>query len=174
MATAAAFVLAFLNLESGIWNLESFATLVFICFLIVIAVFDFKHYLVLDKVIYPAFILAIVYSIYQGRFFSSVIGAAIVAGFFLLQYIASRGRWIGFGDVKFGLFLGSLFGFPLSLILLMLAYCSGAIIGLALIAMNRKKLSSRLPFGAFLGFNAIIVLLYGQEILKWYMGLIGL
>ena len=108
-----------------------------------------------------------------GQLVSGILGAVLVSGFFYLQYLFSKGRWIGFGDVKFGLLLGSLFGFPLALLVLLLAYCSGAMVGVSLIALGKKKLSSKLPFGTFLGFSAIIVLLYGDQIWNWYMKLIG-
>jgi leader peptidase (prepilin peptidase)/N-methyltransferase len=158
----------------------------FICStLIVIGVFDLKHYLILDKVLFFASIVAFFHLVYiagqQSIFFdlhSSVvqglIGVIIVSGFFGLQYLISQGKWIGFGDVKFGIFLGLIFGVGKSLMLLLLAYCSGAIVGILLILLNRKQLSSKMPFGTFLAFSGIIMVLAGDSIINWYLGLLGI
>jgi prepilin signal peptidase PulO-like enzyme (type II secretory pathway) len=159
--------------------------LVVACTLIVIAVFDFKHYLILDKVIaFGSGIVAlqIIYAIsilkqplfdMASPLIQALLGIAVISGFFGLQYLISHGRWIGLGDVKLGLFLGALFGLSRSLVLLLIAYIAGAVVGVALIVWDKKKLSSRLPFGIFLGFAGIVVMLYGQQILDWYLALIG-
>ncbi|MBX4187292.1 MAG: prepilin peptidase [Candidatus Doudnabacteria bacterium] len=174
LITAIIFVLLALNLEFGIWNLEFCYLLTVICFLIIVAVYDFKHYLILDKVVFPAFGLALLWSIVSGQFVSGLIGAAIVAGFFALQYYVSQGRWIGFGDVKLGLFLGTMLGYKMSLIMLLLAYFMGAVVGVTLIMLKQKTMGSKLPFGVFLSISAIMILLYGQQISDWYFKLIGL
>jgi leader peptidase (prepilin peptidase)/N-methyltransferase len=158
-------------------------SLVCSCFLVVIAVFDLKHYLILDSVLIPAVVIAFLQlfylSIVQKNFgfhspvVSGILGAVIIASFFAAQYYISDGRWIGFGDVKLGIFLGLLFGFSQGLILLLVSYCLGAVIGLLLILFGGKNLTSKLPFGTILGFSAIIMMLYGTQILNWYLGIIG-
>jgi prepilin signal peptidase PulO-like enzyme (type II secretory pathway) len=135
-------------------------------------------------VVFPASALALVYNIYrsvQGGDFGfhspliqGLIGVALISGFFALQYYISKGRWIGFGDVKLGIFLGLIFGLGQSLMLLFMAYCLGAVVGVGLIALGFKKLGSQMPFGTFLGFSAIIMILIGSQIVNWYLRLIGL
>lgn len=156
------------------------------CFLIVVAVFDFKHFLILDKVVLPGAVLAFLGNLvldlsvscspwsWQCRTLPGVAGAAVISGFFLMQYLLSKGSWIGFGDVKYGILLGLSVGFPGAILLLFTAYLAGAAVGIALIISGRKRLSSRLPFGTFLSFSAIITLLYGTPIMDWYSRLIGL
>ena len=173
LITAVTFVLLFWNYEFRITNYELWFNLILSCFFIVIAVFDLKHYLILDKIVFSALVLAIVYNILRGQLFSGLLAGFGVAGFFLAQYLLSKGKWIGFGDVKFGLLLGNLAGWPASLLVLMLAYFLGAVIGIALIILGRKRLGSKLPFGVFLGASAIIVMLYGDLITNWYLRLIG-
>jgi leader peptidase (prepilin peptidase)/N-methyltransferase len=140
---------------------------------IVIAVYDLKHFLILDKFTFFGFALVVVYAFIKDALLSGLLGAAIISGFFLFQYFISKGRWIGFGDVKFGLLMGMVTGFPLAILSLFMGYVSGALVGIALIGLKKKHLSSRLPFGTFLAFATIFALLYGQEILTWYLELIG-
>jgi leader peptidase (prepilin peptidase)/N-methyltransferase len=159
--------------------------LIFLSFLVVIAVFDYKHFLILDKVVFPASIIALIYDLYitvvqnytsniHAPVISGFVGIAIISGFFGLQYLVSKGKWIGLGDVKLGIFLGLLFGVGQSLVLLMLSYFTGAIVGVGLIALYGKNLGSKLPFGTFLAFCGIIMLLYGPQIIHLYLSVLGI
>ena len=174
LATAVIFVLFALNNGLRITDYGLWFGFVFSGILIIIGVFDFKHFLILDKIVYPALALALVRSLFLQTLPDALFGAAITAGFFALQYYVSKGRWIGFGDVKLGLFLGALLGVKLAVAMLMLAYLLGALVGLGLIASGRKQLSSKLPFGSFLAVSAIIIMLYGEGIVGWYFRLLGL
>ncbi|HYF97458.1 MAG TPA: prepilin peptidase [Coxiellaceae bacterium] len=152
--------------------------------LIVVGTFDFKHFLILDKVVFPCLAVVTVFNLFwsldSGVFLnihsplgSGVAGMVIVSGFFYLQYLISHGKWIGLGDVKLGLLLGSILGWKLGLMLLLVAYTIGAITGLVFLATNKKELGSKLPFGTFLAISAIINILWGETILDTYLKLIG-
>ncbi len=184
LATAVIFSLIYLN-ECGMWNVECgfniqysifniLSQLAFASFLIVIFVYDLKHYLILDKVVFPAAALATVYQITQGRLIEGLYGVLILSGFFGLLYAVSRGRWIGMGDVKLGLFLGMLVPFPETIAVFFLAYFSGAIVSVCLMFLGIKSLKDRVPFGTFLTFAAILAMLWGGELISWYLNLIGI
>jgi leader peptidase (prepilin peptidase)/N-methyltransferase len=176
LTTAIVFMLLAVNLQFTISNLEFLFAIIFVSLLIVIGIYDYKHYLILDKLVYPGLALAVVYRLLTPHLLllDGVYGTAVIAGFFALQYFVSRGRWLGWGDVKLGLFLGMLFGFKLGLTMLFVAYVLGAFVGICLLASGRKHLSSKLPFGSFLAISGIIILLYGAELVNWYFNLIGL
>jgi prepilin signal peptidase PulO-like enzyme (type II secretory pathway) len=172
--TGVVFVLLAQHLAYQVGTPQYLFQIIFASILIVVGIFDFKHYLILDVVVYPALILAIIVKIFQGQLLDGVWAALAISGFFALQYFFSRGRWIGFGDVKLGLFLGMLFGLKLGLIVLFLAYMLGAVTGLVLLSLGKKSLGSRLPFGSFLAISAIIVMVTGSLLVDWYFKLIGL
>jgi leader peptidase (prepilin peptidase) / N-methyltransferase len=180
--TALAFALAWIKFQG--FGLDLFFTWILASFFIVIAVYDLKHFLILDKVVFPGLIVAVIYALIRDfgsdcgiawscATISGLLGAAIIAGFFYLQHLISRGKWIGFGDVKFGLMLGFASGFPLCILLLFISYVAGALVGILLILTGRKQATSKLPFGTFLGLGAIATMLYGAPILNWYLELIG-
>ncbi len=105
-------------------------------------------------------------------------GYDLLAGFtiglvFYLLVLFTRGRAMGGGDIKLGFFVGLLNGWPLSLVTLLLAFTSGALISVLLILIKRKKFGQTVPFGPFLAVSAIITLFWGQEIFDWYINLIG-
>jgi len=152
--------------------------LIFSCFLIVIFVYDLKYYLIPDKIIYPAIIITLLYDIYISlvvqdlSFLSSSIEAALIAGgFFLFIILISKGKWMGMGDFKIGILIGLFFGLPHMLIVLFLAFLSGAFVSLILLILKKKTLKSEIPFGPFLSGATFLVLFIGAGLIRWYLSL---
>jgi len=75
----------------------------------------------------------------------------------------------GVGDIKLAFFIGLFLGWPNILVALFLAFFIGAIIGVGLIASQRKTLKSEVPFGPFLAAGTFIALFWGQSIINWYL-----
>jgi prepilin signal peptidase PulO-like enzyme (type II secretory pathway) len=174
--TALIFVLGYLIIkgESRDLTLSLSVLFIFSSFLIVIFVYDFKHYLILDRVVLSAFGVALILNLLSGKSLINLLTASgIAAGFFLLQFVVSRGKWIGGGDLRLGLVMGAMLGWPNVLVALSLAYLSGAVIGLALIVFRKKKLDSQIPFGTFLTAATLATLLWGEPILNWYLNYLG-
>ena len=95
--------------------------------------------------------------------------------FFFLQYVLTNKKGVGEGDIWFGLFLGISFPSASSLVLVLLvAYCFGTLISLALMAVHKKGLKSKIALGPFLALGALVTLLYGSAIINWYFGLGGI
>ena len=173
LATGTVFLLIFWNLEFGIWDL--LFRLLISCFLIIIFVYDLKHYIIPDQVIYPAIVIAFLYNIYQFTIdnqqltinnFLSAFGAA---AFFLTLVLISHEKWLGWGDVKLAFLMGLFLGWPKILLALFLAFFIGAIIGIELIILGKKTLKSEIPFGPFLISGTFLALFFGQKILDWHL-----
>ncbi len=140
--------------------------------LIIIFVYDFKYYLILDKVVLPAIIVAFIASILLGISWLNMLLAAIIGGgFFLIQFLVSKGRWIGGGDIRLGLLMGVLLGWPDILVALFLAYVLGSFFGIILLSSGKKHLSDKVAFGTFLTLATFLTLLYGSQIVGWYWSL---
>lgn len=146
-------------------------------FLIVVFIYDLKHYIIPDGIIYPAIFIAFLYDILYSyfilhnpnliiNFFYSSLGASL---FFLIIFLVSRGKWLGFGDVKLAVFMGLFLGFPNILVSLFLAFFIGAIMGIGLILAKKKNLKSEVPFGPFLVTGTFIALFFGNQIISWYL-----
>lgn len=187
----------FLN---GHWTLVigHFFSLVFwlyiVSVLIVIFVYDLKHYIIPDKILFPAIAISIMYhvaSIMQNHTsyiihhtLYNYLGSAIIAsGFFLSLVLVSRGKWMGLGDVKLAFLMGLILGWPNIFIALLFAFFSGALVGLALVLISGSpassgsrtskywnySLKSQIPFGPFLIIGTFIALFWGNRIMEWYL-----
>lgn len=152
------------------FSVEFFMYGIFTGFLAVIFVYDLKTFLILDRVSIPAIVVAFVGSLFLGRELGSLlIGAAIGAGFFALQFFVSKGKWVGDGDIRLGAVMGFMLGWKLVLVALFVAYLIGAAVGIALLLFKKREASSQVPFGPFLTLATFITLLYGSEMLEWYL-----
>lgn len=148
-------------------------------FFIIIFVYDARHYIIPDKIIYPAIATVFLYRIFEifrfgslqvllSPLFSAVLACAFFAGIFFV----SRGRWLGFGDVKLAFLMGLFLGWPKILVALFAGFILGGIIGIGLIATHKKTMKSQVPFGPFLVAGTFIAMFFGDGILEWYMALL--
>jgi len=169
---------SFLNLA------ELFSYWVVISALIVIFVADLKWYFIPDGAVVTGLIAALALRVLQ--FFQSaytfhefdasiitnpLLSSVLAASFFLAIFLVSRGTWMGFGDVKYALLMGLALGFPGVLLGLFLAFFFGAILGLSLVAGQKKKMSSQIPFGPFLVGGTAVALFFSDPIIGWYLSL---
>lgn len=159
------------------WRLSDWLHLlrdwVFIFSLVAIFVSDLRWYLIFDEIAIPAGIIVFALNLLLGATWPSLLlSATIGTGFFLIQYVASRGKWLGGGDIRLGFLLGAGLGWPLLLPALMAAYLLGALVGVGLLAAGRKEWGSELPLGTFLCAGALLALWYGQPLIAWYLHLI--
>ena len=140
--------------------------------LIFIILYDFQRYLILDWAVVLGLAAALFLTAQASSYVVDLIAALALGLFFGGIYLLSRGKWIGFGDVKLGLFLGMLGG-SLTWLTLFLASWLGALLGLFLVLFKKKSLKSELPFGTFLGIAAIIVFIWETQILNFFQNVLG-
>jgi len=149
--------------------------------LVVLFVYDLRHYILPDKILFPAILVSGIWYLVSSIFFQSytvyeilytIYSALAAALFFFAIFALSRGKAMGFGDVKLALFMGLFLGFPQILVALFLAFLLGAIIGVGLIVLQKKKMKSEIPFGPFLIAGTFAALLWGERIIHWYWNLV--
>ncbi len=138
--------------------------------LTVILVFDLRFYLISNLVVIPASLIFIVINLLLGTpWYLLVVMIVAAVAFFGLQFVATRGRGLGEGDIWLGLLLGTLFSNGNYLILAIFsAYMIGTVVGLGLILAGRKSWTSKLPLGVFLALGALIALAWGPEFISSY------
>lgn len=143
--------------------------------MIIIFIYDLRWYLILDIITLPACAIVLALNLFIGMDWQNLLISGIIgAGFFLLQFIVSNGKWIGGGDIRLGLLIGLALGWPMVLVAIFLAYIIGSIAGIFLLALKKKSWGSKIPLGIFLSIATIIVLFWGGGILAWYLKMIYL
>ena len=68
--------------------------------------------------------------------------------------------------------IGALLGWREVLLTIFLGTLTGSVIALLLLASGRKTRKDPMPFGPFLALGAILALFWGDEIIVWYFRLV--
>ncbi len=143
--------------------------------LVVIFLYDLNYYLILDRITIPSILIVFVLNLFITSPAVSIPnmlwGVLIAGGFFLLQFVISRGSWIGGGDIRLGILMGVLLGMPHTVTALVVSYVLGSVVGIGLIISKKKKMQSQVPFGTFLSIGTIIALFWSEKIIGWYSNL---
>lgn len=141
--------------------------------LIVISVIDWRTYEIPFGCNIVIGILGIVRVILDlAHWYNYVIGFFAVSGLFLIIYWIIKGRGIGGGDIKLMAAAGLLLGWQNILLSLMIGSIAGSVIHLALMKIQGKD--RVLAFGPYLAFGIFISMLYGNDIITWYLGMFHL
>ena len=140
--------------------------------LLVIATYDLKHKIIPDKLSFIFGILAFI-GLFLFNTSNSFIfyphipsileflSGVLVALPFALLWLVSRGAWMGLGDPKLILGLGWLSGLGVALSGIVVAFWSGAIVGIFLIILKKGYgMKSEIPFAPYLVLGAFLAFIF--------------
>ena len=167
------------------------AGLVLTWFLIALTFIDVDHQLLPDVLTLPLLWLGMTLSVLGGSFGlqatgafaipvdlrSSVIGA--MAGYLSLWSIyhlfrlATGKEGMGYGDFKLLAALGAWMGWKMLVPIVLISAAVGAVIGMTMLAVQRRHRSTPIPFGPFLAIAGWLMLLFGPELVGGYLGVFG-
>ncbi len=174
--TAIGFVLVYLNAGRALgWPF--FAGCLFTSALVVLGFIDGFHQVLPDAVTMPGLVLALAYAFVRDdlTFRGALLGAVLGSGFLLLvygaYYLVRKKEGLGMGDVTMMLMVGAFLGPLRTLLVLILASFSGAIVGLYLVRRKGRDYQFALPFGTFIAPAAFVAMLWGERIVRAYLSL---
>lgn len=147
------FALSYVQMVNGQWSMVSLVFgLYVISSMIVVFLSDIKYGIIPDKIIVPAAVISLIYLIiyFPSNVVVNLLAAVGSLLFFLFIFLGTRGKAMGFGDVKFAFLLGLILGPLNTIIALYVAFLTGAAAGLILILWKKKRLKTAVPFGPFL------------------------
>ncbi len=152
--------------------------MIFAALLIVMFFIDYDHMLLPDQLTY--------FTLWLGLFMAwlggpvslpdAVIGA--IAGYLSLWSIfwafklLTGKEGMGYGDFKLLAAFGAWAGYQMLPVIVLAAAFSGAVIGITLQLVKRKAQGQPIPFGPFLICGGVIAMLWGEQLLNWYWGLV--
>ncbi|MFH0943155.1 MAG: prepilin peptidase [Candidatus Beckwithbacteria bacterium] len=133
-----------------------------------IIIFDLKYMLIPDEILYPLIGLALLRLPFSGQW--QVIWTALGSFIFIYSlYLLTKKKGMGFGDIKLAVLLGLVLGWPKILVAYLIAFLTGAVVGVILIIRGKKKLKDRIAFGPFLLLAMLAAKLWGETIWQWYL-----
>lgn len=146
-----------------------------ISILIIISIIDYFHQIIPDglvllilvsTIIYKAFI----YIIYKTplSFLDSISGFIGAGLLFIIIALVSNGG-MGGGDIKLSAALGFILGSKKTLLNILLSFIIGAVFSIVLLLSGKKGRKDAIPFAPFINISFLITLLYGEDIINWYI-----
>ena len=150
--------------------------LVVVTSLLVVFIFDLRHYLVSEAVLLYTGIFVVVWRIIAfileihtlNNLLFYLLAAILSALFFWILYLLTNKKGMGFGDIEIVFLLGLIVGFPDIFFVIFIASLLGSIIGLLAITFFKKTMKTALPFGPFLVIATFAMLFYSDIILELY------
>ncbi|MBX4189992.1 prepilin peptidase [Candidatus Parcubacteria bacterium] len=127
---------------------------------VLLAFFDSLYMILPDVIIFPAIGIAVIYVIRSPMSLNLILSSLLFTAFFAILYLVSRGKWLGFGDVKLVALIGLTLGYPLGFAAVLMAIWIGAIIGIGFLLIDKKNLKKELPLGTFLCLTTIITIIW--------------
>lgn len=160
------------------FQVKTLAYLALIPMLLIAFIIDYRLKIIPNRLNLTIFEVGLVYTFVEGITNINVaidllLGVLTGAGLFLI--IALIGGLIygkeamGFGDVKLMGALGLFFGWRLTIMITLISFLLGAVIGVILIIKNRKKGMDYMPFGPFIVISTLICLYVPFNILMIIM-----
>lgn len=137
--------------------------LILFCLLEIIFIIDLENQIIPDVFIFTGLFFTL-FTVH-GSQFTNLFSGFISATFLLIVHLLTKGRGMGLGDVKFAVLGGLIVGLPLFPIWLLIAFLTGAILGIILILGRKANLKSKIAFGPFLIVSIPVTLLWGQKII---------
>jgi prepilin signal peptidase PulO-like enzyme (type II secretory pathway) len=134
---------------------------IFVLVLVQVIFFDFEHRLILDRVMFPSMVLALVVSLF-GKPWWAGIATGLAAGllFLLIAVVGAaifKAEALGFGDVKLALFMGLLLGpLPTVQALFYGVFLAGMVS--VVIILWHRSLKGTIAYGPYLAAGALVML----------------
>lgn len=166
--TGGVFALSYLS------NLSLLSNILF-AGLIVIFFIDLEHQIIPDEITVPLVIIFSLNCIVQviaglqttDYCLLQFLTAFLSFLFFYLIFLATKGKGMGFGDVKFAFLMGLVLGWPKIIVALYIAFLTGAFIGVILILKGKAKLKQKIAFGPFLALSTVLSVIWGEKIISF-------
>lgn len=155
-------------------TLQCFMALMFLWCLIALTFIDLDTMFLPDQITLPLMWLGLLLSL-SNTFISpeeAILGAALGylslwSVYWLFKLITGK-EGMGYGDFKLLAALGAWIGYAYLPVIIILSSFVGAVLGVAMIVINKNKQGQAIPFGPYLAIAGLISFLYGEPIVNSY------
>jgi len=143
-----------------------FFAMVLITLLVFSAVFDIKYLILPDFATITLIVMSFLGVVFDEPNIIPYLLSALGAFSFLgVLYLVTKGKGMGFGDVKLAIFMGLFLGYPNIIIAIYIAFIVGALVGLMGMISKKMTKKTQIPFGPFLILGTFVAWVWGNKIL---------
>jgi leader peptidase (prepilin peptidase)/N-methyltransferase len=148
--------------------------------LLTVALIDYDHKIIPNTITLPGIVIGLSLSILSILSIevlpitplASLFGVLGGGIFFYLIALVSRGG-MGGGDIKLIAMIGAFLGWQGAFFTILSGALLGSAVGVSLMVLGKKGRKDKVPFGPFLSIGAILFILWGDELIHWYLNLLS-
>jgi leader peptidase (prepilin peptidase) / N-methyltransferase len=151
---------------------EVVSGLVLVATLVVVTAIDLEHRIVPNRVLGPAALAAVViWAVADPHRLGEDLIAALAAGMALFLPALVYPAGMGMGDVKLAAVLGLFLGKSVAPAMFV-AFICGSVVGIGIMVVRGPEArKSAIPFAPYLALGGLVGLLFGPDIVDWYLRL---
>ncbi|MDH5423663.1 MAG: A24 family peptidase [Gammaproteobacteria bacterium] len=144
--------------------------------LVAMSVIDLQKLILPDDITLPVLWLGLLLSLFSifvdpaNSITGAIAGYMILWSVYQLFKLVTGKEGMGYGDFKLLALFGAWLGWEVLPLIIILSSASGAIIGIVMIVFKKHKRDIPIPFGPYLAIAGWITLIWGQQIMLWYLG----
>jgi prepilin signal peptidase PulO-like enzyme (type II secretory pathway) len=133
-----------------------------------IFIVDLEEKIIPDQLIYLGFVGVFILYLTSNfvNLYTHLFSGFLLASILLIISLVTKGKGMGLGDIKLTLLLGFILGWPLVLPFFLLAFLTGAFVGIILVLARRVDFGQPIPFGPFLIIAFWLVFIWGNQFFK--------
>jgi leader peptidase (prepilin peptidase)/N-methyltransferase len=157
-------------------NLYCIVALIFLYALIALLFIDLDTMLLPDQITLPLMWMGILLSMLeisptslQNSVLGAVFGYLSLWSVYWIFKLATGKEGMGYGDFKLLAVLGAWLGWQYLPMIILCSSIAGAFIGIVQLSFKGQALNQAFPFGPYLAISGWVALVWGDEILNWYM-----
>ncbi|MBL4772419.1 MAG: prepilin peptidase [Alcanivoracaceae bacterium] len=162
------------------WSLAALSGVILTWFLISIAMIDYDTMVIPDQFSLPLMWLGLFISFWavfiepDAAIKGALLGYLLLWVIFHLFKLATGKDGMGYGDFKLLAAGGAWFGMQSVMVIVIMSSFAGAVIGSIFMFVNKNSKNKPIPFGPYLAIGIWLTMLYGQNIISWYLDFSGL
>ncbi len=170
--TGLLFVWVYLRFE---WQWATPVYWAFVAALVVITFIDLDHQIIPDVISLSGIVVGFltVGLVPWLSWLDSLLGILLGGGSLWLvaeiYYRLTGQEGMGGGDIKLLAMMGAFLGWKAILPIIFLGSLAGSVVGIPLMLIRRKDGKLAIPFGPFLAMGGVVCLLWGRQLLEWYL-----
>ncbi|MEQ8175496.1 MAG: prepilin peptidase [Syntrophomonadaceae bacterium] len=150
-------------------SLEALAGCLLVTILLCAAFTDLQTGLIPDRLTYPAILIGLALAWFTIGLKTALLGSLGFAVFFFAVAVASKGG-MGGGDIKLAGAIGAFLGWQGALVTFVLASVLGGLAAGCLLACGKVDRKAAIRFGPYLALGAFMALIWGKQIIAFYLG----
>jgi len=135
-----------------------------VAILVQIIFFDFEHRLILDRVLVPSAVAALLLSVLTPQLgwlqalVTGVVTGLVFLAIAVLGSLVFKAEAMGLGDVKFSVLIGLIVGFPAVLSAVLSGVILAGLVAIGLVLLRVRSMKDSIAYGPFLAMGALLAL----------------